>query len=55
MNAIVYSQLAVATVDGNAHHLIKQHEDEKDGYGAWRSLLEWFDGDIIKNDTAETI
>ena len=35
MNAIVYSQLAVATVDGNAHHLVKQHEDKRDGYAAW--------------------
>ena len=55
MNAIVYSQLAVATVDGNAHHLVKQHEDTRDGYAAWQALVEWFDGDIIKNETAEAL
>jgi hypothetical protein len=55
MNAIVYSQLAVATVDGNAHHLVKQHEDSRDGYAAWQALVEWFDGDIIKNETAEAL
>ena len=31
MNKIVYSQLSAATVDGNAHHLVKAYEDEKDG------------------------
>lgn len=55
MNAIVYSQLAVATVEGNAHHLIKQHEDEKSGHDAWTSLLEWYDGDVIRNETAEAL
>ncbi len=55
MNAIVYSQLAVATVDGNAHHLVKQFEDMRDGHSAWQSLVEWFDGDIIKNETAEAL
>jgi hypothetical protein len=55
MNTIVYSQLAVATVDGSAHHLVKQHEDERDGYKAWNSLLEWFDGDNIRNETADMI
>ncbi len=53
MNAIVYSQVAVATVEGNVHHLVKQFEDTRDGHLAWRALLEWFDGDIIKNETAE--
>jgi hypothetical protein len=43
----VYSQLFVATVDGTAHHLVK-------GHAAWVSLCNWFDGDIIKNKTAET-
>jgi hypothetical protein len=50
----VYAQLFVATVDGTAHHLVKQHEADKDGHAAWASLCNWFDGDIIKNRTAET-
>jgi hypothetical protein len=52
MNAIVYSQLAVATVDGNAHHLIKQHDKNKDGYEAWNALVEWYDGDVICDNSA---
>lgn len=55
MNRIVYSQLAVATVDGTAYHLIKQFEDSKDGHAAWQALIEWFDGDVIKNETAESL
>jgi hypothetical protein len=49
MNAIVYSQLAVATVDGTAHHSIKQFEETKDGAAAWAVLVDWYDGDLIKN------
>lgn len=55
MNRIVYSQLAVATVEGTAYHLVKQYEDMKDGYAAWQSLLGWYDGDVIKHETAEVI
>jgi hypothetical protein len=55
MNAIVYSQLAVATVDGNAHHLVKQYESERDGYKSWQALIEWYDGDVIRNETAESL
>ena len=29
MNKIVYSQLSVATVEGNAHHLVKAHETSR--------------------------
>jgi hypothetical protein len=47
MNAIVYSQLAVPNVDGNAHHLVKQHKEDRDGNQAWKPPLEWFDGDLI--------
>jgi hypothetical protein len=55
MNRVVFAQLYVATVDGTAHHLVKKHEGQKDGNAAWKSLCEWFDGDIIKNETSETI
>jgi hypothetical protein len=55
MNRVVYAQLYVATVEGTAHHLVKQHETLKDGHAAWNSLCEWYDGDIIKNETAETL
>jgi hypothetical protein len=55
MNRVVFAQLFVATVDGTAHHLVKQHEKEKDGNAAWKALCEWYDGDVIKNETSETI
>ena len=55
MNRIVYSQLAVATVDGTAYHLVKQHEDSRDGHGAWTALITWYDGDSVKYETAKTI
>jgi hypothetical protein len=55
MNKIVFSQLAVATVDGTAHHLIKEHEENKDGHAAWMALAQWFDGDAMKNETSESL
>ena len=55
MNKVVFSQLSVATVDGNAHHLIKKHEENRDGHRAWKELISWFDGDTIKNKTSEDI
>ena len=54
-NKIVYSQLSVATVSGTAHHLVKQFETSKNGNMAWEALLEWFDGDAIRNETADAL
>jgi hypothetical protein len=55
LNKVVYSQLSVATVDSNSHHLVKKHEKTKDGYACWQSLVTWYDGDTIKNETSEDI
>lgn len=55
MNRIVYSQLSVATSGGTAYHLVKQFESEKDGHAAWSALCEWYDGDTMKAETADTI
>ena len=55
MNRVVYSQLAAATIDGILHHLIKQHEVNKDGHAAWNALLTWYDGNTIKNEIAESL
>jgi hypothetical protein len=52
---LLFFQLAVATVDGTAHHLIKQFEETKDGEAAWAALVDWYDGDLIKNETAEAL
>jgi hypothetical protein len=55
LNKVVYSQLAAATVDGTAYHLVQQFETNKDGHAAWENLKEWYDGDMIQNETAENI
>ena len=55
LNKVVYSQLSVATVDGNAHHLVKEHEKTKDIFACWLSLCTWYDGDTVKNETSEDI
>lgn len=55
MNRVVYSQLAVATVEGTAYHLVRQYDEEKDGHAAWSALCTWFDGDQIRNETSETL
>ena len=54
-NKIVYAQLSVATVSGTAHHLVKQFGTLKHGNMAWEALLDWFDGDAIKNETADAL
>ena len=55
MNKIVYSQLAAATIDGTAHHIVAQMSDTKDGHAAWHALSEWYDGDIAKAEMAEEL
>ena len=54
-NKVVYSQLAVATVDGTAYHLIEKYQMTKDGNSAWKDLVSWYEGEAIKNETAEDI
>ena len=36
-NAMIYAQLAVATSEGTAHHLVNQFEGSKDGHRAWQA------------------
>jgi hypothetical protein len=55
LSKVVYSQLAAATVEGAAYHLVSKHEDTKNGYAAWKSLLDWYDGDMIQNETTENL
>ena len=55
MNQAVYSQLALATVRGSAHHLIKQHGDNRNEYGAWNAFREWYDGDSVKNKAVDSL
>ena len=55
LNKVVYSQLAAATVDGVAYHLVQQFETDKNGHAAWKNLCDWYDGDMIQNETAENL
>ena len=48
MNWIVYLQLAVATVGGKSHHIVKIFKDTKNGNAAWKSMWECYDVDVIK-------
>jgi hypothetical protein len=52
LNKIVYLQ---STVEGVAYHLVSKFEDIKDGHAAWRNLVDWYDGDMILNETAENL
>ena len=54
-NKLVYSQLSATTVNGTAHYLLKKFTKSKDRYAAWQALTNWYDGDQIKNETAEDI
>ena len=54
-NRVVYSQLATSTCDGCAYFLVKQFEETQNGQAAWKALCDWYDGDVIKNETAESI
>ena len=55
MNRVVYSKLAVETVRGTAHHLIKKYEDDNNGYGACNALCEWYDGYDVKKKTEDSL
>lgn len=55
MNRIVFSQLSVATANGDAYHLVLKHNNTKNGHGAWNELLNWYDGDAVRSETADTL
>jgi gag-polypeptide of LTR copia-type len=55
LNKIVYSQLATATVEGVAYHLVSKVEETKNGHAAWKNLVEWYNGDMILNKTTENL
>jgi hypothetical protein len=55
LNKVVYSQLASATVDGVAYHLVQQFEANKDGHAAWANLCEWFDGETVQSESATNL
>ena len=52
-NQIVFAQLATATMDGTARHLVNAFMPTQDGHQAWQSLLNRFDGAHMQHATAE--
>ena len=51
INQVVYSQLAVGKVWGTERHLAKEHENNKNLYGACNNMCKWYDEDDVKNKT----
>eukprot|EP00957_Ditylum_brightwellii_P095584 7281045-Ditylum_brightwellii.AAC.1 len=54
-NRVVFSQLSVSTSGGTEYYLVKRHDEDKVGYAAWQSLIEWFNGDVLNAETADTV
>ena len=54
-NETIFHLLQVATADGNAAHLVDSYEDTKDGHGAFKELVTWYEGDELTTETAEDI
>ena len=52
-NRVVYSQLAVATINGMDYHSVKPYEDTKYGHGSWGALEEWYDGVSQREEVAK--
>ena len=50
---MVFSQLRIATLGGEAQHIVEAHGATQNGFMAWQDLLKWFDGAQIKADLAE--
>jgi hypothetical protein len=42
--SLVYSQLSIALCDGDASHIVDNHQDTQDGHQAWQDLLSFYYG-----------
>lgn len=54
-NAVVFSQLQLATSKGTAAHLVRAHMANQDGHEAWQNLLKWFEGTHLSIQSADAI
>jgi len=52
---IVCALLAATAIDGFAHHVVAKHDEKKDGYAAWRTLVTPFDGEFHVISTAKRL
>ena len=55
LNAIVYAKLVYATRNGSVLWIVEQHKSTMNGSLAWRNLVDWFEGDLVKNQLATTL
>jgi hypothetical protein len=54
-NEIVYTLLAMATIDGTARHMVTKYDEVKDGYAAWHDLTDLYDGSSRMLSTAKRL
>jgi hypothetical protein len=52
---LVYSQLSMATADGDASPIVTKHKKTQDGYQAWQDVLTFFHGSQRSIRTARSI
>jgi hypothetical protein len=55
LNTVAYLQLASATVNEAAYHLVQKFEMDKDGHTAWKNMCKWYDGETVKSEMAVSI
>ena len=55
MDWALFSQLAVATVDGTTYYMMNLYEEQTDGHKAWNALFDWFDRSQIWNKILESL
>ena len=55
LNSIVYAKLVYATRNGSVLWIVEQHKSTLNGQLAWRNLVDWFEGDLVKNQLATTL
>jgi hypothetical protein len=54
-NSLVYSQLSIALCDGDASHIVDNHQDTQNGHQAWQDLLSFYFGSNRSIRSARTI
>ena len=55
LNSIVYAKLVYATRNGSVLWIVEQHKATLNGSLAWRNLVDWFEGELVKNQLATTL
>jgi len=53
-NHRVYYLFEGATNDGSASHIVRGHEEERNGGAAWHTLKDWYESKTTSSDIAKT-